>query len=62
MERLDNIIAGAIGVTLVGAFLLGLAESIGAIPFWFITVGVLCLCLVDYYEDGLKKKNGRKEP
>ena len=62
MDKLDNIIAGGIGAAILAAFLLGLAESIGALPFWIITVSVLVMCLFDYYEEGFKKRNGNKKP
>ena len=57
MDRLDTIIAGTIGMAIIIAFLVGLAESIGAIPFWVIVLFVLALALIDYYEECIKKKN-----
>jgi hypothetical protein len=61
MDRLDSLIAGTIGVAIVAAFLMGLAESINAVPFWVITIGVLALALFDYYEGCIKKrKNNNK--
>ena len=60
MGKLDNLVAGTIGMALIIAFLIGLAESIGAVPFWAITIGVLALCLFDYYESCIKKNGTNK--
>lgn len=60
MGRFDNLVAGSVGMSIISAFLIGLAESIGAVPFWIITVGVLALCLFDYYQSCIKK-NGTKK-
>jgi hypothetical protein len=61
MDRFDALIAGTIGMAIVGAFLIGLANSIGALPFWVITLGVLTLAFIDYYEGCIKKrKNNNK--
>ncbi|MCH9053438.1 MAG: hypothetical protein IIA72_20670 [Proteobacteria bacterium] len=57
-------IFGLIGVTLVAAFVLGLAESIssgaagfwGGLPFWVICFSVLVLILYDYWDTCLRKK------
>jgi hypothetical protein len=37
----NEVIAGFIGIVLISAFLLGLANSIGKTPFWVIVVLVL---------------------
>jgi sterol desaturase/sphingolipid hydroxylase (fatty acid hydroxylase superfamily) len=55
---------GLIGVTLVAAFVLGLAESIssgaagfwGGLPFWVICFTVLALVLYDFWDTCLRKK------
>ena len=57
-------IFGLIGVTLVAAFVLGLAESIssgaagfwGGLPFWVICFTVLALIFYDYWDTCLRKK------
>ena len=57
-------IFGLIGVTLVAAFVLGLAESIssgaagfwGGLPFWVICFTVLALVLYDFWDTCLRKK------
>ena len=57
-------IFGLIGVTLVAAFVLGLAESIssgaagfwGGLPFWVICFSVLVLILYDFWDTCLRKK------
>lgn len=48
-------IAGFIGMAILSAFLLGLAESIGHIPFWIIVVSVLCLAWYGYYDECIRK-------
>ena len=58
MDRIDNLIAGLIGLALIGAFALGLAESIGTAPFWIIVVFVLCLAGFDFVQSCLRKGNG----
>ena len=57
-------IFGTIGVTLVAAFVLGLAESIstgaagfwGGLPFWVIVVAVLQLIAYDFWDSCLRRK------
>ena len=57
-------IFGLIGVTLIAAFVLGLAESIssgaagfwGGLPFWVICLSVLTLIVYDYWDTCLRKK------
>ncbi len=57
-------IFGVIGVTLVAAFVLGLAESIssgaagfwGGFPFWVICLTVLPLVVYDFWDSCLRKK------
>ena len=57
-------IFGFIGVSLVAAFVLGLAESIssgaagfwGGFPFWVICFAVLALIVYDYWDSCLRKK------
>ncbi len=57
-------IFGLIGVTLVAAFVLGLAESIssgaagfwGGLPFWVICFSVLVLVVYDYWDTCLRRK------
>ena len=53
-----------IGVILVGAFVLGLAESIssgaagfwGGLPFWVICFAVLVLVFYDFWDTCFRKK------
>lgn len=63
---MDNIITGAIGVIIFMAFVLGLAESIKALPFMIIVVAVCAMLCVDYYQssrEGLElEKNKRNSP
>lgn len=51
---LDNLIMGAVGMTLMGAFLIGLVVSIGSIPFGIIVAGVLVLAVRAYYQEGIQ--------
>ncbi len=56
-------IFGLIGVALVAAFILGLAESIssgaagfwGGLPFWVICIAVLVLILYDLWDTCFRK-------
>jgi hypothetical protein len=58
-------IFGLVGVLLVAAFVLGLAESIssgaagfwGGLPFWVICSIVLSLVVYDYWNTCLRKKS-----
>ncbi len=58
-------ISGLIGVSLIAAFVLGLAESIsagaagfwGGFPFWVICLTVLALVVYDYWDTCLRRKN-----
>ena len=50
----DSIIMGVIGMGLLCAFLIGLAISIGSVPFGVIVVFVLALALYEFYESGLR--------
>ena len=56
---MDNLITGAIAVAIFLAFVLGLAESIGKIPFALIVVIVSAMLCTDFYQsakEGLKKE------
>jgi len=47
---MDNIITGFIGVAIFLAFVGGLAQSIGALPFVIIVAVIGGMALYDYYE------------
>ena len=47
---MDNVIAGIIGLALFLAFAFGLAQSIGALPFFIIVSGVAVLALIDLWQ------------
>ena len=57
-------ISGLIGVILIAAFVLGLAESIasgaagfwGGFPFWVICFSILVLVVYDFWDTCLRKK------
>ena len=56
---MDNLITGVIGLVIFLAFIIGLAESINAIPFMVIVGIVSCMAAFDFYEsarDGLSKE------
>jgi uncharacterized membrane protein len=60
---MDNLITGAIAVAIFLAFVLGLAESIGKIPFTIIVIIVSALLCIDYYQsarEGLKQEKNKK--
>ena len=60
---MDNIITGAIAVSIFMAFVLGLAESISALPFAVIVITVCLLILTDYIQSakaGLKEEQKKK--
>ena len=47
---MDNIITGAIAVSIFLAFVLGLAESISALPFAIIVIAVCLMILTDFFQ------------
>jgi hypothetical protein len=47
---MDNIITGAISVIIFMAFVLGLAGSIGELPFVIIVVLVCAMLCTDYFQ------------
>ena len=58
---MDNLITGFIAVAVFLAFTIGLAVSIGTLPFILIVIFVACLILTDFYQSakaGLKDNNG----
>ena len=50
----NEVIAGLIGMVLVSAFLLGLANSIGKTPFWVIVLLVLTGAWIAWWQDTVK--------
>jgi len=60
---MDNIITGAISVVIFMAFVLGLADSIKALPFVLIVVGVCAMLCFDFYQsarEGLQSEKSKK--
>ena len=60
---MDNIITGAIGVAIFMAFVLGLANSIKALPFVLIVVAVCAMLCIDYFQsarEGLQTEKRKK--
>ncbi len=57
---MDNLITGLIAVAIFLAFVFGLAESIGALPFFLIVLIVAIMLVTDFYQsarEGLKQEN-----
>ena len=60
---MDNIITGAIAVSIFLAFVLGLAESISALPFAVIVIAVCLMILTDFVQsakEGLQEERQKK--
>ena len=60
---MDNLITGAIALAIFLAFVLGLAESIGKIPFTMIVIIVSALLCIDYYQsarEGMQQEKDKK--
>ena len=60
---MDNFISGLIAVTIFLAFVLGLAQSIGQLPFVLIVVIVSAMLCFDFYQsarDGLAEEKEKK--
>ncbi len=60
---MDNLITGLIALAVFLAFVLGLANSIGAIPFTVIVIVVSAMIITDYYQSakqGLEKEKNNK--
>lgn len=60
---MDNIITGALGITIFVAFVAGLAKSIGALPFILIVAIVVAMAGYDFWESaraGLREERARK--
>ena len=58
---MDNLITGLIAVGIFLAFVLGLAVSIGTIPFGIIVVIVSALIVTDFYQSAKEGLSERKE-
>jgi len=59
---MDNLITGLIALAVFLTFVLGLAESIGTIPFTVIVVAVSGMITMDYYQSakkGLEKEKNK---
>lgn len=50
----NEVLAGLIGMLLLSAFLLGLAGSIGKVPFWAIVLLVLTGAWIAWWQDTVK--------
>ena len=48
---MDNIITGFIGIAMFLAFIIGLAQSIGELPFIIIVGGISMMAVYDFYEN-----------
>jgi hypothetical protein len=58
---MDNIITGAIAVAIFLAFVLGLAQSIGQLPFFVIVVGVGALLCIDFFQSAREGLQSHKQ-
>ena len=59
---MDNLITGLIALAVFLTFVLGLAVSIGAIPFTVIVIAVSAMIGLDYYhsaKQGLEKEKNK---
>ena len=52
----NEVIAGAIGMVLITAFLLGLAVSISQPPFWVIVIAVLIGAWIAWYQETVQNE------
>ena len=69
LSRATKIIVGLIATVMMITFIVGLAHSIstgfagfwGGLPFWIISIAVLLMAVINYWEDCVRKKkdNGR---
>ena len=57
---MDNITTVIFGIGLFVAFIGGLAESIGKVPFIIIVIGVAGMALYDLYENMREARNADK--
>ena len=56
-----NLVCGLIGISLVSAFLIGLAVSIGSVAFGIVVAVVLLLAAIEFFESaraGLRQDRG----
>ena len=63
-NEMDNMITGVLSAGLFIAFVAGLAESIGALPFMFIVGVVSIMLLIDLVQSikqGFSKSDGQKD-
>ena len=58
---MDNIITGAIGVIIFMAFVLGLAQSIGEMPFVIIVVAVCAMLCIDFFQSARESLQTMKQ-
>ncbi len=55
---MDNLITGLIAVAIFLAFAFGLAESIGALPFFLIVLIVAIMLVTDFYQSAKEGLSG----
>jgi len=58
---MDNLITGLVAVAVFLAFVLGLANSIGAIPFTIIVLIVSGMIVTDFYQSAKQGLDQEKE-
>ena len=54
-----TLITGVLGLSILFAFLIGLAFSIGSVPFSIIVVIVLACALADFVETAVRARRNR---
>ena len=60
---MDNVITGILAIIVFVAFTLGLAQSIGEVPFVIIVLIVISMVCVDFWQsarEGLREKREQK--
>ena len=57
---MDNLITGLIAVIIFLAFVFGLAESIGALPFFLIVLIVAIMLVTDFYQSAKEGLSGNE--
>ena len=65
---MDLTLSRILGAIIFGSFVIGLSESINAVPFYFIIAIVVAFVVYDTYEDakeaimGNRRNNNNKRP
>jgi hypothetical protein len=60
-EARINLIAGLVGVGLLCALLIGLAISIGSIPFGIIVIIVLTMAITEFWQSAMRDLRAERD-